>query len=57
MFAYIAMLNRVGLDQPEQAWIGQELKEVYDMNFRFEARATLSYYVAEVADNMHSRLG
>lgn len=55
VFAYIAMLNRVGLDQPEQAWIGQELKEVYDMTFRFRSKSNPFYYVAEVADNMHSR--
>lgn len=55
VFAYIGMLNKVGLDKPEQDWIGQELKEVYDMTFRFRSKSNPFYYVAEVANNMHSR--
>lgn len=50
VFSYIGMLKRDGI----QEWIAQEIKDTYDLNYRFLQKTQPSDYVIKLANSMQS---
>ena len=55
VFAYIGMLCAADLMSESNAWIGEELKDTYEMNFRFKSKEQPINYVARITSSMQDK--
>lgn len=55
VFAYIGMLCAADLVSDSNAWIGTELKDTYEMNFRFKSKGQPMDYVTTITNSMQDK--